>query len=81
MGMDSDLPEQILEAAEEEDVSGQLLQQAASKKALQPVSETHWTARFDSLSAIITNYSQIYESLIEGKSSDDAKKLVVIGES
>jgi len=32
MGNDSDLREQILEAAEEEDVSVQLLQQAASKK-------------------------------------------------
>jgi hypothetical protein len=40
LGKDSDLLEQILEAAEEEDVSGQILQQAASKKVLQPLSET-----------------------------------------
>jgi hypothetical protein len=56
MSKDSDLLEQILEAAEEEDVSGELLQQASSKKALQPLSETRWTARVDSLSASITNY-------------------------
>jgi hypothetical protein len=53
MGNDSDLREQILEAAEEEDVSGQLLQQAASKKG-KPLSET----RFDSPSAIIANNSK-----------------------
>jgi hypothetical protein len=65
MGKDSDLLEKILEDAEEECVSEQLLQQASSKKALQPLSETRWTARVvDSLSAIITNYSKIYESLI-----------------
>ena len=40
MGKDSDLLEQILVAAGEEDESGQLLQLAASKKALQPLSET-----------------------------------------
>ena len=74
MGNDSDLREQILEAAEEEDVSGQLLQQAASKKG-KPLSETRWAARFDSLSAIIANYSKIYESLIKikDKISGDAK--------
>jgi len=74
MGNDSDLREQILEAAEEEDVSGQLLQQAASTKG-KPLSETCWAARFDSLSAIIANYSKIYESLIkiEVKISGDAK--------
>jgi hypothetical protein len=42
-----------MEAAEEEDVSGQILQQAASKKVLQPLSETRWTALVDSLSTII----------------------------
>jgi hypothetical protein len=56
MSKDSDLLEQMLEAAEEEVVSGELLQQASSKKALQPLSETRWTARVDSLSASITNY-------------------------
>jgi hypothetical protein len=40
MGKDSDLLEQILVAAGEDDESGQLLQLAASKKALQPLSET-----------------------------------------
>jgi len=56
-------------------VHGQLLQQAASKKALQPPSETRWKARVHSLSAIITNYSKIYESFIkiEGTSSGDDK--------
>jgi hypothetical protein len=49
LGKDSDLLEQILEAAEEEDVSGQILQQAASKKVLQPLSETRWTALADSI--------------------------------
>jgi hypothetical protein len=39
LGKDSDLLEQILEAAEEEDVSGQILQQAASKKVLQLLKE------------------------------------------
>lgn len=41
MGKDSDLPEQMLEASEEEDVRVQLLQQAVRKKALEPLSETH----------------------------------------
>jgi uncharacterized tellurite resistance protein B-like protein len=76
LGKDSDLLEQILEAAEEEDVSGQILQQAASKKVLQPLSETRWTALVDSLSAIITNYSKINESLIK---IEDNQKLVVTG--
>ena len=63
------------EVAGEEDVSGQLLQQAASKKTLQPPSETRWMARVHSLSATITNYLKIYESLLknEGTSSGDAK--------
>jgi hypothetical protein len=75
MGNDSDLLEHILEVADEEDVSRELLQQASSKKALQPLNKTRWTACVDSLSAIITNYSKIYESLIkiEDKSSGDAK--------
>ena len=76
LGKDSDLLEQILEAAEEEDVSGQILQQAASKKVLQPLSETRWTALVDSLSTIITNYSKINESLIK---IEDNQKLVVTG--
>jgi len=54
----------LLYVGEEEYVSGQLLQQETSKKALQPLRETSWTARVDSFSAIITNYSKIYESLI-----------------
>jgi hypothetical protein len=82
MGNDSDLLEHILEVADEEDVSRELLQQASSKKALQPLNKTRWTARVDSLSAIITNYSKIYESLIkiEDKSSGDAKSKPVVTE-
>jgi hypothetical protein len=43
---------------------------------LQPLSETRWTALADSLSAIITNYSKINESLIK---IEDNQKLVVTG--
>jgi hypothetical protein len=56
-------------------VSGKLLQYAANKKVLQPLSETRWTACVDYLSAVITNYPRTYESLIniEDTSSGDAK--------
>ena len=71
MGNDSDLREQILEAAEEEDVSGQLLQQTASKKG-KPLSET----RFDSPSAIIANNSKSMNR--SGELLEDPKFIIAI---
>lgn len=64
MANDSDLLQQIIEVSEEYDFSGKLLQNAGNKQSLQPLSKTRWTARVDSLSAIISNYSNLHNALI-----------------
>lgn len=75
MANDSDLLQQIIEVTEEYDFSGKLLQNAGNKQSLQPLSETRWTARVDSLSAIISNYSNLHNALItiEENSSGESK--------
>lgn len=62
MANNSDLLQQIIEVTEEYDFSGKLLQNAGNKQSLQPLSETQWTARVDSLSAIISNYSNLHNA-------------------
>lgn len=77
MANDSDLLHQIIEVTEEYDFSWKLLQNAGNKQSLQPLSETQWTARVDSLSAIIHvyNYSNLHNALltIEENSSGESK--------
>lgn len=62
MANDLDLLQQIIEVTEEYGFSEKLLQNAGNRQSLQPLSETRWTARVNSLSAIISNYSNLHNA-------------------
>ncbi|XP_071176558.1 zinc finger MYM-type protein 1-like [Mytilus edulis] len=73
--------ETILEAIVEEDEEDEIEDKSAEllvkskKKIIQPLSETRWSARVDTLTNLITNYSSIQNAVskIENKSSGEAK--------
>lgn len=73
--VDSELAKKLMETFGEDDVSSKLLQDATHKKSIQPLSETRWTARVDSVSAIMTNYEKLYNAVnkIEQNSSGESK--------
>lgn len=62
MANDLDLLQQIIEVTEEYGFSEKLLQNAGNRQSLQPLSETRWTARVNSLSAITSNYSNLHKA-------------------